>query len=313
LIVLIFSILQNIGLSMRGIQNAARQRSIVALHMGMDSWLKTGLAVGVMFWLGSSSTAVIIGYTVSATLITASQFFFLRNFLRTKKDAHQENRSKDWRGQIWSFSKPFSIWGLFVWFQQVSDKWALGLFSTTGDIGQYAVLFQLGYVPIGIFTGMMISFLGPILYQRSGAATDDKRNKSVHKLVWYISGVGFLITGVAFIFTLTMNEWLFKFLVAEEFRISSPLLPWVVLAGGIFSVGQILALKLMSDMKVNLIKNVKIITAISGGVMNFYGAWYFGISGVVMALLAFSTFYFLWMAFIVYRASNFDIKIVDKL
>jgi O-antigen/teichoic acid export membrane protein len=296
--VLVFSVLSAFNSSLNGIQNAARQRSIVALHSGMDAWLKIGLAVGVMLWLGASSMAVVIGYALSALLITASQLFFLGRLMQKQANAKPGLEHQNWVLRIWSYSWPFSTWGIFTWAQQVSERWALETFATTQDVGQYAVVFQLGYAPIGLVTGFAMSFLGPILYQRSGAATDHDRNASVHHLAWRITGLSLSVTGLAFLFSLLLHEWLFQLLVAAPFRSSSHFLPWVVLAGGIFAAGQMLALKLMSEMRSSTMTIAKIVTAIFGIVFNVSGAWLFGLAGVVAALLAFSTLYFGWMAWL---------------
>jgi O-antigen/teichoic acid export membrane protein len=92
-----------------------------------------------------------------------------------------------------------------------------------------------------------------------------------------------------------MHEWLFRFLVAAEYREASHLLPWVVMAGGTFAAGQILALKLMSEMKSSTMASAKIVTALLGVVFNICGAVVAGLPGVVAALLAFSTIYLVWM------------------
>lgn len=296
--VLVFSVLSGFNSSLSGVQNAARQRSIVALHNGMDAWLKIGLALGVMLWLGSSSKAVVIGYVLSAILVTASQLFFLGRLLRTHTGTSRRPENENWARQMWVFSWPFSTWGIFTWAQQVSDRWALETFATTQDVGQYVVVFQLGYTPIGIVTGLAVSFLGPILYQRSGAATDHSRNASVHRLAWRITGLSLTVTGLAFLLALLLHEWLFQLLVAAPYRTSSYFLPWVVLAGGVFAAGQMLGVKLASEMKINVQLRPKIGSAIVGVALNIFGAWHFGVAGVVAALVAFSVIYFVWMAWI---------------
>lgn len=296
--VLVFSVLSGFNSSLSGVQNAARQRSIVALHSGMDAWLKIPLAVGVILWLGTSSMAVVIGYVLSTILVTASQLFFLGRLLRTHTGASRRPENENWARQMWVFSWPFSAWGIFTWAQQVSDRWALETFATTQDVGQYVVVFQLGYTPIGIVTGLVMSFLGPILYQRSGMATDHSRNASVHRLAWRITGLSLTVTGLAFLFALLLHEWLFQLLVAAPFRASSNFLPWAVLAGGVFAAGQILGVKLASEMKVNVQLRPKIGSAIVGVTLNIFGAWHFGVAGVVAALVAFSVIYFVWMAWI---------------
>lgn len=291
---LVFSVLSGYNSLLNGIQNAARQRAIVAFHGGLDAWLKILLAVGVVLWLGTSSTAVIIGYTCASLLITVSQLIFLR---RTIPQQHTpiQNRQQ-WIPQIWAYSLPFTTWGAFTWMQQVSDRWALQAFASTADVGQYTVLFQLGFTPIALITGIAVSFLGPILYQRAGDATDQARNTNVHQFGWWMTHLSLMATLLGFAITFAMHEWLFGSLVASEYRGSSYLLPWVVLAGGLFAAGQMLALKLLSEMKSAVMTQAKIVTALLGILFNVIGASIAGIHGVVVALVAFSGVYLVWTA-----------------
>ncbi len=300
---LVLSVLNGYNSTLSAIQNAARQRAIVAIHGGLDSWLKILLVVGVVFWFGASSTGVVIGYTCASLLITVSQLIFLRRTIPQQYTSIQ-NRQQ-WMPQIWAYSLPFTTWGAFTWLQQVSDRWALQAFATTSDVGQYAVLFQLGFNPIALITGMAVSFLGPILYQRSGDATDHVRNSNVHQLSWRMAHLSLIFTLLGFTITFALHEWFFRLLVASEYRGSSYLLPWVVLAGGFFSAGQILALKLMSEMKSSTMTTAKIVTALIGILLNITGAVLAGIQGVVGAIVAFSCIYLVWMAVL---AQRFSIK-----
>ena len=298
----VFSVLSGYNASLSGIQNAARQRAIVAFHGGLNAWLKILLAVGVMLWLGSSSTAVVMGYALSSLLVTGSQLFFLRRLIRPQDEKPQA--TANWGWQMWLYSWPFSTWGVFTWAQQASDRWSLQTFASTEEVGLYTVVFQLGYVPIGLATGLAMSFLGPILYQRSGSAVDHTRNASVHRIAWRITFVCFLVTALACVLTFSLHEWIFHLLVAAKYHTVSYLLPWMALAGGIFAAGQILALKLMSEMKSAAMTIAKIVTAILGVGMNIYGASQFGLQGVVAALVAFSGIYFFWMAWLAQHPST---------
>ena len=170
--------------------------------------------------------------------------------------------------RIWAYSWPFSTWGIFTWAQQSSDRWALEAFASTQEVGLYAVLFQLGYTPIAMATAMAVSFIGPILYQRSGDATSGSRNANVHQLAWRITLSCLALTLLAFSLAMGLHQWVFRFVVAAEFRSVSYLLPWVVLAGGLFASAQMLALKLMSEMRSVAMLRVKIVTAVLGIVFN---------------------------------------------
>jgi O-antigen/teichoic acid export membrane protein len=298
-VALLFSVLSGYNVSLSGIQNAARQRAIVAFHGGLDAWLKILFALGVMFWLGSSSTTVVVGYTLSSLLVTGSQFFFLRRLIRS--EGGKTDVSANWGRQIWAYSWPFSMWGVFTWAQQVSDRWALQTFASTQEVGLYAVVFQLGYVPIGLVMIMVMNFLGPIFYQRSGSGVDETRNASVHRAAWLITLASLLMTIVAFIIAILLHEWIFQVLVAAKYQVVSYLLPWMILAGGIFAAGQLLSLKLMSEMKPTKMIAVKIVTGILGVSINIYGAKQFGLQGVVAALVTFSFIHLFWMGWLAQR------------
>lgn len=293
---LVFSVLNGYNSTLNGIQNAARQRRIVAFHGGVNAWLKILLALGAIQWLGSTSSVVIMSYALSSLIVVASQFFFLQRQIRLP--SREAMVTETWGRQLWAYSWPFSVFGVFTWMQQISDRWVLQTFASTQDVGLYAVVFQLGYVPIGLVTGMAMTFLGPILYQRSGSATDHNRNVSVHRIAWSVTIAGLLTTALVFAFTFSLHEWIFQLLVAANYQEVSYLLPWMVLAGGIFAAGQMLALKLMSEMRPLAMAIAKISTALIGVGLNVYGAIQFGLNGVVVALVVFSIIYFFWMAWL---------------
>lgn len=290
---LLFSLLGAYNSSLSGIQNAARQRRIVAFHSGLDAWLKIVFAIGIIAWLGATSTPVVIGFICSALLVTASQVFFLRRTILEEKP--RAGPAGSWLRQMWAYAWPFSVFGIFTWMQQASDRWAMEGFSSTEDVGLYSVLFQLGYAPIGIVSALVMSLVAPILFQRSGDTTDASRNANVHRLGWTITFLSLAVTGLGFVFTFALHEQIFKVLVATEYRRASYLLPWVVLAGGLFAAGQMLALKLMSEMRPAAMTFAKVATALMGIAFNIIGAAWAGLSGVVGALVAFSVIYLGWM------------------
>jgi len=301
---LVLSLLSGYNNALNSIQSAARQRAIVAFHCGADAWLKIALAVAVMLWLGKSSTAVVIGFACSSFLITLSQFLFLRKMIALTKSIEPD--SHYWQWQIWKYSLPFCAFGVFTWMQQVSDRWALQIYSTEAEVGQYAVLFQLGYTPIALVTGLLTNFMAPILYHRSGDASDSFRNANVNRLSWRITQLLIVITLLAFMFAFALHKWVFSILVAPAYHSISYLLPWVILAGGLFAAGQMLSLKFMSEMKSSKLTQIKITTALIGVLCNLFGAAFMGIRGVVIALVVFSAIYFLWMA--VVAQNNKSIK-----
>lgn len=290
---IIFAILSGYNSILSGIQNAARQRAVVALHQGMESWARFLVAAGLMVWLGATSTVAMLGYAIGAALVLASQSVYFRKIIQ--RAVNKSHKEKNWREQMWQFSWPFSVIGLFAWAQLASNRWALGMFTTMQEVGLYAVLFQLGYYPISTGTGLAMKFFSPILYQRSGDATDDVRNTNVHDLVWRISFYSLLLTLIAFFLSLILHEWVFRLLVSVKYRSISYLLPFSVLTGGLLGTSQIYSQKLFCDLKAKKIIFPGIVTPLISVALSISGAIMFGLKGVIGANLIYALLNFFWI------------------
>lgn len=125
-------------------------------------------------------------------------------------------------------------------------------------------------------TGLITTLIGPILFQQSGDTTDPSRNIGVHKRAWQIATIALIFTMLAALFAYLFHDWIFRLLVAAQYRPVSYLLTLMILAGGLFSVGQVLGLKLMSDMNTQALVWPKIITSLLGALLSFVGAYYSG-------------------------------------
>ncbi len=293
---LVFAIFNGYSANLGGIQMAARQRSIVAIHQGIDPLLRSFVAGGLVLWFGMSSSVAMIGYAIAALLILASQTFFFQQIIRNSRFSKNK---RAWQDEIWQFSWPIGIFGVFTWLQLASDRWSLQIFSLTSEVGSYAVLYQLGYYPISLLTGMAMQFMVPILYQRAGDASDSGRNADVSKLSWQLTGLSLGLTGVAFILAMLLHPIIFQIFVAKEYRSISYLLPWIIVSGGVFASGQSLASNLLAQLKTREMIMPKIMTALFGVTLNFVGVYFHGIIGAVWAGVLFALAYFLWMAVLV--------------
>ncbi len=300
LIAIFFSIMASYNSVYGDIQNAARHRGIANLANGLDAILKIVFPLGAFYLVGASSTAVMLGYCASALVVLLLNRFLLRYAIPTKKNLPASPPATDhkWLTQIWAYAWPFSTWGIFTWSQQASDRWALQIFADTAEVGVYSVLFQLGYVPIMMLSGLASGFLTPIFFQRAGDASDSARNQNVHRINRLISWLLLALTIVAALTAAVLHVWIFKLFVSESYREHSYLLPWFVLAGGFFATGQMFALKLMSEVRSKHLLPVKISTALLGCALNVLGAWYAGLTGIVVALVCFSGSYVIWTAWL---------------
>jgi O-antigen/teichoic acid export membrane protein len=71
-----------------------------------------------------------------------------------------------------------------------------------------------------------------------------------------------------------------------------------VIAGGFFCAGQVLALNQLVKLQTRSLLVPKVVSAALAVGMNFVGAHYFGVDGVVAGLIGFSMLYFAWLSFL---------------
>jgi O-antigen/teichoic acid export membrane protein len=291
LVTLLFSILTGFAAIISGVQNAARQRAIVALHQAAAAWARFGFAACLIIWLGAASTIALVGYSLGTIAVLASQIAFVRKIPAVSIGCNQDM----WRDRILSYSLPFYSWALFSWAQQSSDRWALALYTQTADVGLYAALYQLGNSPVSLAATMALQLLAPIFYQRAGDGTNRARNLHVAKLGWYCA-LGILsLTGLLVLCVSFLHAEIFHLFAAKKYASVSPLLPYMFLASGVFVASQLLELSLMSQMKLKMMIMAKISAACVGVCLNFVGAYVHGIEGVVAAGVVTSVFYFTWV------------------
>ena len=77
----------------------------------------------------------------------------------------------------------------------------------------------------------------------------------------------------------------------------------MLLSGGIFAASQTIVLNLMSQMNIHTMMTANIATAILGVIFNLTGAYWYDVTGIVIANMMFSILHFLSMAKVSARVS----------
>lgn len=301
----VFSVVAGLDSMANGIQTAARQRAVVALHTAISAWGRVLAAAGLMVVLGVSSAVAMYGYAFATIVILVSQYRFLRPVIQAagvSEGRSRESRGK-WDAQIIRYSWPFALSGICCWFQTASDRWALAAFASSSDAGVYVVLYQLSYYPVTLLAVMLVTLVSPIVFHRAGDTGDEGRLQHASRLNRVILIVVLASTALLFLVSLLMHGWIFRTFAASQYAQVSSLMPWLILSGGIFAGGQVLSLEQMSRLDTAGLLAPKVVTALFGGLLNILGAYLYGVKGVVAASLAFSVVYFLWLLLINLRVT----------
>ena len=303
-IAFLYSLLSGYSSAMDGVQNAARQRAIVAWHQGIGQWLRFLLALAMIGALGAFSRAAMLGYAVASALVLVSQTFLFRRrilALSPATNAGPTGPVESWTRQMRAYAWPFALWGVFTWAQMASDRWALQVCGSASAVGLYAALHQVGYYPMTLLSGFLVQLISPVLFSRAGDGTDPERMAHSHRLNLVIFQGSLVLTALAAIVALLFHQQIFSLFVAPEYRRVSPLLTLMILAGGLFAAGQIAVLSLLSGVNSQALLAPKIATALLGVLLNFAGAYWLGLNGVVYAVAVVSLAYIVWVLILVQR------------
>lgn len=289
IIIIFFSVLSGIMACLTSIHLSERNRKTIALVQGIDPWLKVGLILLFVYYLENNKYSLLYGYFSTVFFITIFLFFFVyKSFENSEKTIIVE--SKKLKGSIVKYASQNSAFGIFTWFHLSSDKWAIQLFSSTEDVGLYAILYQLGYYPMTLFSGIINQFLTPIFFQKIGKGGKTRILKKIDNINLLVMIATIIISFLVFFALLFLHEFIFDKMVSVNYTKYSYLLPWVFLAGGIYGAGQSLTLPFLYKLKMKSLMNGKIFSSIVGIMLNTFGALIWGLNGIVVSLLIFSFF-----------------------
>lgn len=310
---LAMALVSGYGSILDGVQNAARQRVVVAWHQALSQWLRPLIAVFLLVAIGAKSHVAMLGYVVAAGAVFISQmFFFRRKIVRLASGRPDTLEIKHLTRQMWAYALPFCLWGVFTWSQMSADRWALQVFWGASTVGLYAVLCQLGYYPMDLLGGIVSQLAAPILFAHVGDGKNRDRVMSALRFNVLIV-VGMSVLTVLFVLVgMLLHGTFFSILTAEEYRSKSYLLPLAILMGGLFNVGQLAALLPMTLSNSRALLAPKIGGACLSVGLSFGGAYLAGIQGVLVAGILARAVQAIWLVWVGIRLSPAHI-VVERI
>ncbi len=280
-----------------GVQNAARQRVLVALHQGAGAWLRLAFALAASTLWKPSSEIVLWAYSAGYAVVIVSQGLFLRPAYASPASPPTRTPGAALTYEMAAYAWPFATWGVFTWMQAAADRWALSAWSGLYQTGLYQSLYQLGYYPASLVTQFLLQVATPILFAKAGRGGGAERWN--HRLMLATLGATIAVAAVS----AAGGHRLLALLLAPDYRAQSALVTPLILASGFFAAGQIGALYSMMAMDTRRLIAPKIVTSVGGAALLAIGAAAAGTKGVVAAQLCFSGAYLTWIVTLNRRGS----------
>lgn len=288
LLIAILNVFNGINTYRYGLQNMARKRMLsLALETG-SRVLQQMIAIGLLLMITDDPLIALMGYSIASFIFFfINQYYYRKTFLQTNP-AHKktvEKMSGHYSRDILQYSWPFFLFGAMTWFQTASDRWALEVLRSTESVAQYSVLNQIGFQSIVLLFGSFSYFLFPILLNRAGNLQSSAQFDAANHLNnWYL-GFNIAFCGVFFLLFWWFGPAVIRLLSSEQYVPVAKLLPFMVIAGGLFVFGQNYSNRFALSMQTGLLVYPKIVTAVIGVLLNILFVNYFGLQGLVTAVI----------------------------
>ncbi|MDD2337891.1 MAG: oligosaccharide flippase family protein [Geobacteraceae bacterium] len=291
----LYGVTSGINVSFNSLQNAIRQRKIVALHQGADVWLRIGLSIALLLLFSKSGYFALLGYLSGTLLVTISQRIFALKNETIRKNWHLPATDplleKESFQEFSSYATSFMIFAVFASFSLYADRWILqGMFGSSA-VGLYAAIFQIAASPVSIFFTMVSQLMVPIVFERAGSMTKvsqvESSGKLLNQTILVSSFVAIVITLALYLF----SEPLVRIITNATFAKQHNLL-WIIAMGlCFFNLGQQLTIKGLSFNRPRIYLWPKILQAVSLLMMAYFLALHFEIIGVAWAVCLSSLIY----------------------
>lgn len=286
LFIWIFSLTNGIAVIYAGIQNSARNRIQFSALYALDSWLRIACCFLVFNLFSINATSAGLGYAISSSILLSIQFILFKEFFRFK--IKRVMLQKKWVSKLVKYGFPFIVTGFFFWVQINSGRWFLEVFSTRESIGYFVVLTQLGFSSIQIVVTLILNIINPIFIYKGTNARTFEEFKNVKGVVFGISIAGAIITGLILLVSFIFKKIIFSLAVGIGYQSVSYLLPWVILAGGLYGISQVISSIPIYFEKSNKLISPIIFSSILGTIATAILTPYLGLDGVIISLCIFS-------------------------
>lgn len=271
------------------LEDAARERRFRGVLQGGFEMLRFGSAVGLVTILTlPAAETVLTGFVLAGILVVMAHGIFLyrlfhRDRAETNSPAHPDGEMDIARMR--TFQSPLVVSSICVWLVMMSERWALQYFGSQQDVGGYAAVYQLAFIPMLLVSNFMVLLIEPVLYQvvePGGKTVSSDQRQRINNFAVLGVMIFSVFLSVALFFTYPVAG---NLLLGGEFRDYSWMFPWLFLAGGCFAAARQLLLQLSYDMRTDLLAKIWGVVAAAAVAAYATGAFCWQAKGILSAVV----------------------------
>jgi O-antigen/teichoic acid export membrane protein len=258
-----------------GFLSSLLKRGSYAVHLNTMQWLRFPLAALFFYYVSRSTSSILFGFILAFILAVIFDLYIWKSVPKPQQPKQPINTSDF---NIFTGYTPILI-GFFVWFTTFYDRIAIERIHSEEMLGIYFVLIQIAYMPVIVLMRSSANFLFPLLYNKN-------RNVINLKIIIFIISALF----ASWLFLQLSHQWLFSWLVGEQYRVYSWLLPWLFLAAVLNAIAYLFQAKFYQPNAMKTLMSIRALAALVYFCTATLFAWLYAIEGLVFANVCTSIF-----------------------
>lgn len=278
--------------------SAARRQRAVAIWLVVVDWLRPLMAVAAVMVLGQSASAVMLGNLVA--LAGALVFLYAISFPFEGLEpsvASGDSSSKapslpaDIHQQIMSYASPLIFLGVVAWVHSLGDRYILERMIGLEQVGLYVAAYGLTQKPFAMAEGVFQQTLLPAYNQAVSAGNRDLEKRLFRTWLGLVTGI--VVVGCVCVYTL--KGWAVRILLAEEYRSSVSLMPWLGVGFACLAIAHVFEFRLYSLKRTRFVLLGQTIGAIASLIVLIPMISKWGLMGAALACPIYYTVYMVAM------------------
>ncbi|NDU99259.1 lipopolysaccharide biosynthesis protein [Spirosoma terrae] len=270
-----------------GLLNADRKRMWAVIVDLLDK-ARYGVAALVIYLWDGSYVVVLASFATLSVGLAALNGYLYKTQFATYRSAHSSELLTDYRQSLLRYSQPFMVWGLFAWGQTFLERYMLDVYQSMADVAAYAIINQFGFQTVSLGGAMLMQLVSPVLF------AETKSQEVSGKMYYLLSGFGLLMAVILSITAVWSTE-IMTLLTSPAYSVYAKWLPWMMLSGALFTVGQLASMSLLIDLEPRRLLLPKIGTACLEICLLLVSVRAYGLRGVIGSSLVANAVYAVWL------------------
>lgn len=259
-----------------------------------DSLLRPSLAIGLVYWAGPNSGAVLLGY-ILASVVSNTVWSIVHAGELDSSAGKQPRLTAELKRQLWLYALPLIPMELIFWVNGVGDRYVIGYLLTAADVGLYAAGYTIINEAFNRGAMVLLRTFQPAYFQ--AFAVGNGREAFAILNLWLSAVLALGVVGSGLV--MLCKDLLAELLLAQTYHAAVSLMPAIALGSALHALGTVFAQPLLAKKNTQAVLKGRLCGAVAAAIslpllVTVYGVQgaaianpvYFGIEALVLALLA---------------------------